>query len=312
MFRRMLRSVRAISLWRREVSLLALLVGCASDAMSTDDLRGPGAGAVAPVSGASGSPAAGSSAGRGAATIAPTTAGAGVVAAVGGSGGDTNSTGGSSGDSAAAGRSAAGDGAAGGGAAGAPGTAGAGGVAGSDGAAGVTGSGDSGDGETGRLVGMTAAHNVVRARLMNPKPEPALPPLKWSTEIADIAQAYADELASSGPDCMERMAHSNRPGFGENLAGYSGFKAAAKDVVEGWSSEEECYTFGPISRMDCDLTCAREEASSNGCGHYTQVVWRGTTEVGCGVATCESRRGGDEIWVCNYRQPGNVLGREPY
>jgi len=148
---------------------------------------------------------------------------------------------------------------------------------------------------------------------MNPKPEPSLPPLKWSTEIATIAQAYADELASE-PDCMERIRHSNMPGLGENLAAYSGAMAKAADVTEGWASEEDCWTFGPITQThdDCDLTCAMNEKSSNGCGHFTQVVWRGTTELGCGVATCESRRGGDEVWVCNYKAPGNFIGMEPY
>jgi pathogenesis-related protein 1 len=161
---------------------------------------------------------------------------------------------------------------------------------------------------------MTEAHNVVRARLMNPKPEPALPPLKWSNEIAEIAQAYADKLASGGPDCLMRMAHSNRPGYGENLAGYSGYKSTSKEVTEGWASEEQCWTFGPISRenTDCDVACAMRESSSASCGHFTQVAWRGTTEVGCGVATCDSRLGGDELWVCNYREPGNFIGMEPY
>lgn len=161
------------------------------------------------------------------------------------------------------------------------------------------------------MVGMTAAHNAVRARIMNPAPSPALPPLKWSTEVAKIAQAYADKLASGG-DCLN-LVHSMRDGYGENLAGYQGSMADPMDVVEGWASEEECWTYGPISRdnSDCDMTCARSKSSS-GCGHYTQVVWRGTTEIGCGVALCGSGRSGGEVWVCNYRAPGNYIGEKPY
>jgi hypothetical protein len=30
-------------------------------------------------------------------------------------------------------------------------------------------------------------------------------------------------------------------------------------------------------------------------------VWRGTTQLGCGMAQC----GGNDIWVCNYDPPGN-------
>jgi pathogenesis-related protein 1 len=161
------------------------------------------------------------------------------------------------------------------------------------------------------MVGMTAAHNVVRDRIMSPKPQPALPPLKWSAEIAKIAQAYAEKLAAGG-DCLN-LVHSRMAGLGENLAGYQGLMAKPADVVEGWASEEECYTFGPISDRgeDCDTACAMRKSSSS-CGHYTQVVWRGTTEVGCGMATCGSGRSAGEVWVCNYKAPGNFIGMEPY
>lgn len=158
----------------------------------------------------------------------------------------------------------------------------------------------SGAGETGRLVGMTAAHNAVRARMHNPMPSPPLPPMKWSTEIAAIAQAYADSCP---------MGHSMRPGFGENLAFFGGFMSNPMMVVESWAGEEACYTFGPFFQGDnCDMFCT-SAMSSNGCGHYTQIVWRDSIEVGCGVGTCF---GGQEIWVCNYRVQGNFVGMPAY
>ena len=45
-----------------------------------------------------------------------------------------------------------------------------------------------------------------------------------------------------------------------------------------------------------------------GSGHYTQIVWRSTVEVGCAVA----RSGLHEVWVCRYSPPGNVVGQRPY
>lgn len=225
---------------------------------------------------------------------------AGTTANVGAAGiGTTGSTmvGGAAGGSAGAvGMSMAG--AAGSGAMGAAGLGGS--------SAGGSDASDYGEGETGRLVGMTEAHNVVRARIMNPTPDPPLPPLKWSVEVAKVAQAYADKLAT---DCS--FQHSMTPGLGENLAYYEGFMADPEDAVEGWAGEEECYTFGPLMRGDnCDMACTARQ-SSNGCGHYTQVVWRNTTELGCGVATCSGARP-REIWVCNYKAPGNYIGMEPY
>jgi hypothetical protein len=38
-------------------------------------------------------------------------------------------------------------------------------------------------------------------------------------------------------------------------------------------------------------------------GHFTQLVWLETRELGCGMAQCN---GGDLV-VCNYAPPGNVL-----
>lgn len=165
-------------------------------------------------------------------------------------------------------------------------------------------------GESGRLVGITAAHNAVRARQAHPVPDPALPPLTYSTELAATAQAYAEKLANGS--CQ--LVHSMTPGVGENLGWYAGQSPAAKDVVEGWAAEEACYMFGSFMKGDaCDMTCT-SELSSNGCGHYTQVVWRDTMQLGCGVATCAKPQQGlkAEIWVCNYKAPGNYIGEKPY
>jgi pathogenesis-related protein 1 len=48
------------------------------------------------------------------------------------------------------------------------------------------------------------------------------------------------------------------------------------------------------------------------CGHYTQVVWRGTTHVGCASAGCPTDGMNATVWVCNYRPAGNVIGERPY
>ncbi len=44
------------------------------------------------------------------------------------------------------------------------------------------------------------------------------------------------------------------------------------------------------------------------CGHYTQIVWRGTTTLGCAVARSSFR----EVWVCEYSPAGNIVGQRPY
>ena len=46
------------------------------------------------------------------------------------------------------------------------------------------------------------------------------------------------------------------------------------------------------------------------CGHYTQVVWAASLELGCGLSSCPGLAYGSTI-VCNYGPGGNDGGR-PY
>ena len=87
--------------------------------------------------------------------------------------------------------------------------------------------------------------------------------------------------------------------FGENLALFEGYDfVSPKMVVDVWAAELECFNF---ETKDC--------ISSNCiCGHYTQIIWRDTSEVGCALA----KEGKKEIWVCQYLPPGNYINQKPY
>lgn len=147
----------------------------------------------------------------------------------------------------------------------------------------------SGDAETDRMVGITAAHNRVRAPLK-------LPPLVWSSELARFAQSWADKLAKRG--C--RLQHRPRSGadkqkYGENIFSATGQSSDVGAVVDAWAEEVKDYS-------------PKTNRCKGVCGHYTQIVWRASRQVGCGMATC----GDTEVWVCNYDPPGNFVGQKPY
>lgn len=139
------------------------------------------------------------------------------------------------------------------------------------------------DRETGKLVGLTAAHNRVRAGV-------GVAPLSWSNALADVAQRWADHLAARGCE----LEHSHSDAYGENLFWSSNGSTAAA-VVDSWVAERAGYDH---AKNRCRGVC----------GHYTQVVWRGTAKLGCGIARC----GDAELWVCNYDPPGNFIGESPY
>jgi pathogenesis-related protein 1 len=130
---------------------------------------------------------------------------------------------------------------------------------------------------------MVSAHNAVRARL-------ELPPLAWSVRLEAIAQAWANTLLA-----RKQFFHRPHGSYGENLFEISGAGASPAGVVREWASESRNYNY---SSNRCHGVC----------GHYTQIVWRDTKQVGCAVA--RDRR--QEIWVCNYDPPGNWAGQRPY
>ena len=116
-----------------------------------------------------------------------------------------------------------------------------------------------------------------------------LPPLVWSNELAEAAQQWADKLLVEGLFMHSDMA------YGENLYKITGCATTAAHVVTVWTTELQNYNY-------------RENTCSGECGHYTQIVWRETRKVGCGVA----RSSNQEIWACEYDPPGNVIGEWPY
>ena len=132
---------------------------------------------------------------------------------------------------------------------------------------------------------IVAAHNQYRA-------EVSVPPLSWSPEVAASAQAWAEDMASSG-----KFRHSGSR-YGENIWAGTANAYSLDEMVTSWGDEKANFEYGTSSN------------SRNGAvvGHYTQIVWRNSTEVGCGLAS----GGGTDYFVCQYNPPGNYVGQQPY
>jgi pathogenesis-related protein 1 len=164
--------------------------------------------------------------------------------------------------------------------------------------------GKAGKQKSGASAGMLAAHNRARAKV-------GAPPLRWSSELARYAQKWADHMAR---DCS--LEHRSAGRYGENLgaaaSNTSAPRSSPEQVVANWVAEKACWKYGTFRRGDqCRSSCA-SRLRSTGCGHYTQVAWSKTRQVGCGRATCSKRGMHWEFWVCNYDPRGNVVGEKPY
>lgn len=134
-------------------------------------------------------------------------------------------------------------------------------------------------------------HNKARANV-------GVSPVVWSRKLAIYAQKWADNLASIDCDLIHRPRSGKwKQDYGENLfMGTSSYYGVA-DAVRSWESEKIYYHGENLN-----------SSNYHDSGHYTQIVWKNTEQIGCAKAECN----GNLIVVCNYNPPGNVLGQKPY
>jgi len=138
---------------------------------------------------------------------------------------------------------------------------------------------------------LLAAQNRERALMQ-------VPPLAWDDNLERGAAQWADHLSRTG-----RFEHSpDAPGAepqGENIWGGTPGYYLPENMVGLWVAEKKAFRAGIFPYAS---TTRRVEDVS----HYTQLIWRRTTHVGC----ASSAAGAEEILVCRYRTAGNVLGQE--
>lgn len=139
---------------------------------------------------------------------------------------------------------------------------------------------------------LLAAHNAERAAM-------GIPPLQWNDRLAADARVWAEELAATG-----KFEHSpDTPGEepqGENLWAGTPRAFSPEAMVHLWVSEKRDYRPGvfPNNSRSGDI---------ENVGHYTQLIWRASHQVGCASAVGER----EEFLVCRYSEAGNVYGERP-
>ena len=139
---------------------------------------------------------------------------------------------------------------------------------------------------------MLALHNRERAAVGSP-------PLLWDETLAQSAASYGPALAALG-----RLRHSpreSRPGQRENLAMASTGHFNDHQLAGLWVAEKRDFVPGLFPNV-------ARNGDWESVAHYTQMVWKGTTHVGCSLY----RGGGNDFLICRYSPPGNKDGKPVY
>ncbi|KAF5313070.1 hypothetical protein D9619_003028 [Psilocybe cf. subviscida] len=129
-----------------------------------------------------------------------------------------------------------------------------------------------------------AGHNTIRA-------QHGASALTWNDNLASKAQEWANK-------CVFQHSGGQLGPFGENLAAGTGSSYGIAAAIKSWTDEVSEYNpSNPVA------------------SHFTQVVWKGTSEVGCAVASCngifDPKFGPAKFFVCEYSKQGNIIGQFP-
>ncbi len=135
------------------------------------------------------------------------------------------------------------------------------------------------------------------------------PCASWSARAEKFAAVHSASLATKQTNGM-MLEHGDldpdaqgMPTLGQNLYAEEGEQLPVSDIavqgVQSWLAEESSYNYN--------------SPGWNGgvAGHFTQVVWKDSTGVGCSTAYATGLPEGSmpiAILTCDYEPPGNVEG----
>ncbi|MFC3442249.1 CAP domain-containing protein [Sphingobium rhizovicinum] len=127
-----------------------------------------------------------------------------------------------------------------------------------------------------------------------------VPVLEWDDALAADAARYAAEMAQTG-----LFRHSPRGGrtipSGENLWMGPHRLYGYQVMIEAFLDERKLF------RVEGKLPNLSSTGRWQDVGHYTQMIWRGTKQVGCALGEGAQY----DYLVCRYFPAGNAFGKGP-
>lgn len=109
------------------------------------------------------------------------------------------------------------------------------------------------------------------------------PAVTWNSDLANAAYTNAAQYT---------WAHTSNDPYGENIA--TGTYTDPSYYVYLWYSEESQYDYDNPGYSDAT-------------GHFTQLVWVSTTQIGCAMVDADNNLGYPYSMTCEYSPAGNIV-----
>jgi len=162
-------------------------------------------------------------------------------------------------------------------------------------------------------------HNELRRKVAKgeetdgaPGPQPAaanMRKLVWNTELEAVAQRWADQCQFGHDSSRNKL---DGTAVGQNAYwGGSSVESDESTVQAGMTDAAQAW-YDEVSDPGFDNGSISPYVFSSGTGHYTQVVWADTEELGCGMVYYKGSSWYETLIVCNYAISGNWMGGEMY
>lgn len=162
-----------------------------------------------------------------------------------------------------------------------------------------------------RKVAKGLENRGISSRVHGQPPAANMKELVWNSELEVIAQRWADQCNQLGPhDKVRNKLDGTVVGQNQAYAASTSY-LSEEQVLKQFAMQPELW-YSEVENPGFDGDKVDSFVYSSGIGHYAQIVWGDTEEVGCGLVYYKSDGWYTSLVICNYARSGNFMSKPVY